>query len=149
MFDFRQADAELYGFEAEALVDIFRNEDRHAHVRVFSDLTRGEFASGSNLPRMSPLRYGVSLHYRAGGLDTSVQVARTEEQDKVAEFELPTDAYTMIDAEVSYRVEQQNVLLFLRGTNLGDEDARRHTSPLKDFIPLPGRSLVAGLRWDF
>jgi iron complex outermembrane receptor protein len=149
VFDFRQSDAELYGFEAEALVDIFRNEDRHAHVRVFSDLTRGEFGSGGNLPRMSPLRYGVSLHYRAGGLDTSVQVARTEEQDKVAEFELPTDAYTMIDAEVSYRVEQQNVLLFLRGTNLGDEDARRHTSPLKDFIPLPGRSLVAGLRWDF
>ena len=38
---------------------------------------------------------------------------------------------------------------YIRGTNLGDEDARRHTSPLKEFIPLPGRSLVAGLRWDF
>jgi iron complex outermembrane receptor protein len=149
VFDFTQTDAELYGFEAEALVDVYRNEDRHAHVRVFSDLTRGKFASGGNLPRMSPLRYGVSLHYRAGGLDTSIRVARTEEQDRVAEFELPTAAYTMIDAEVSYRVEAQGLLVFLRGTNLGDEDARRHTSPLKDLIPLPGRSLVAGLRWDF
>ncbi len=149
VFDFVQADAELVGFEAEALVDIFRNEDRHAHVRFFSDLTRGEFKNGGNLPRMSPLRYGVSVHYRTGGFDASVQAARTEEQDRVAEFELPTAAFTMIDAEVSYRVERQNVLLFLRGTNLGDEDARRHTSPLKDFIPLPGRSLVAGMRWDF
>ncbi len=149
VFDFMQADAELWGFEAEALVDIFRNEARHAHVRVFSDLTRGEFKNGGNLPRMSPLRYGASLHYRAGLFDASVQVARTEEQDRVARFELPTDAFTMIDAEVSVRVEPQGVLIFLRGTNLGDEDARRHTSPLKDFIPLPGRSLVAGLRWDF
>ncbi len=149
VFDFTQADAELIGFEAEALFDIFRNEDRHAHIRVFSDLTRGEFKNGGNLPRMSPLRYGVSLHYRMRSFDASIQAARTDEQDRVAEFELPTEAFTMIDAEVSYRVERQNVLLFLRGTNLGDEEARRHTSPLKDFIPLPGRSLVAGLRWDF
>ena len=55
----------------------------------------------------------------------------------------------MIDAEFSYRFANPDVLLFLRGTNLGDEDARRHASPLKDIVPLPGRSLVAGLRWDF
>ncbi len=149
VFDFGQADAELYGFEAEALIHVFQDDGRHAHVRVFSDLTRGKFRSGGNLPRMSPLRYGVSFHYQSGGLDASLQAARTAEQDRVADFELPTAAYTMLDAEVSYRVQPQNVLLFLRGTNLGDEDARRHTSPLKDFIPLPGRSLVAGLRWDF
>ncbi len=40
-------------------------------------------------------------------------------------------------------------LAYLRGENLLDEDARRHTSPLKEFAPLPGRSIGAGVRLDF
>ena len=55
----------------------------------------------------------------------------------------------MVNAEVSWTFDQPEVLVFLRGTNLGDEDARRHTSPLKDLVPLPGRSVSLGLRYDF
>ena len=40
-------------------------------------------------------------------------------------------------------------VLFLRGRNLLDEDARLHTSPLKDRLPLPGRSIGAGVRVEF
>ena len=40
-------------------------------------------------------------------------------------------------------------LLFLRGTNLLNEEVRYHTSPLKDEVPLPGRSLAAGVRFSF
>ena len=150
VFDFTQADARLYGFEAEALFDLYDAPDgTHAHVRVFSDVTRGELRNGGDLPRIPPLRYGVSLHYQRGGIDASIAATRTTEQDRVAENELPTEAFTMIDAEFSYRFANPDVLVFLRGTNLGDEDARRHASPLKDIVPLPGRSLVAGLRWDF
>ena len=32
---------------------------------------------------------------------------------------------------------------------LGLKATRRHTSPLKEFAPLPGRSLGAGVRLDF
>ena len=42
-----------------------------------------------------------------------------------------------------------SLFLFAAGSNLGDEDARRHTSPLKDQVPLPGRSLSLGVRYDF
>jgi iron complex outermembrane receptor protein len=41
------------------------------------------------------------------------------------------------------------VLLFASGHNLLDEEARRHTSPLKEYAPLPGRSLTAGVRLEF
>ena len=41
------------------------------------------------------------------------------------------------------------VFVFVRGTNLTDEDARQHTSPLKDTMPLPGQSIQLGLRYDF
>jgi hypothetical protein len=39
--------------------------------------------------------------------------------------------------------------LFVRGTNLLDEDARRSTSLVKDVAPLPGRSLAIGIRASF
>jgi iron complex outermembrane receptor protein len=150
VFNYAQADAELYGFEAEGLVDFFENENSHAHVRLFADYTRGKLRNGGgDLPRIPPLRYGLSVHYRVGSFDASLSATRVEEQDNVAENELPTAAYTMVDAEVSWHAANPDLLLFLRGTNLGDEDARRHTSPLKDVLPLPGRSLVTGLRWNF
>ena len=152
VFDFGQTDAELYGFEAEALVDIFEslNTDTHVHVRLFADMTRGEdTVANTDLPRLPPLRYGLGLHYQRAGFDASVSATRHDEQDRVAPNELPTEAFTMVDAQVSYTFDEPGVLVFLKGRNLGDEDARRHTSPLKDLIPLPGRSLIAGLRWDF
>jgi iron complex outermembrane receptor protein len=72
-------------------------------------------------------------------------------QDKVATFEPPTDSFTLVDVDTSYRlpVGAASVFIFLRGTNLLDEDARLHTSQLKDIAPLPGRALHVGLRGEF
>jgi iron complex outermembrane receptor protein len=39
--------------------------------------------------------------------------------------------------------------VFLRGSNLLDEEARRHVSPLKDYAPLSGRAISGGLRLEF
>ncbi len=73
------------------------------------------------------------------------------EQDRLADEELPTDAYTMLDADLVYHADWlgRDTLLFLRGRNLLDEDARLHTSPLKDQLPLPGRSIGVGVRVAF
>jgi iron complex outermembrane receptor protein len=46
------------------------------------------------------------------------------------------------DREVRYDV-------FVRGTNLLNEDARRHTSFLKEIAPLPGRNYSIGFRTSF
>ena len=55
----------------------------------------------------------------------------------------------MLNANISYTFADPNVYVFLRGTNLLDDEIRQHTSPLKDLIPLPGRSVHAGVRFDF
>ena len=150
VFDYGQRDVELYGFEAEATVDIFERDDRHLHARFFTDYVHGEErGSGAYLPLLPPLRWGVGLHFTRENLDASLDVAFNDDQEKAASNELPTESFTMINAEVSWTFDAPNVLVFLRGTNLGDEDARRHTSPLKDLVPLPGRSIAAGLRYDF
>ena len=150
VFDYVQEDVDMYGFEAEALVDIFESDAGHLHARFTSDFVFAEEEdSGNYIARIPPLRLGLGLHFMRNAFDASVQVYYHDEQDKVAPNELPTDSYTLVDAELSYRFFDEQLLVFAKGTNLGDEDARRHSSALKDLVPLPGRSLHLGLRWDF
>ncbi len=149
VYDFSRTDAELQGFELEWLVDLIEFSDGHFHARLFSDYVRGKQKNGGNLPRIPPLRFGAGLHFSTDAFDASLNATYHDSQSKVADNELPTGDYTLIDAEVSYRFAEPDVLLFVRGTNLSDEDARRHSSPLKDLAPLPGRSIHAGLRWNF
>ena len=150
VYDYEQTDARLHGFEAEARIELFDSAEGHLHTRLFTDLVRGtDLKRGGNLPRITPHRYGIGLHYTRGGFEAAARATFVAEQDKIAENELPTDSYTLLSAEVSYAMENPQVFIFLRGTNLTDEDARQHTSPLKDIAPLPGRSLQLGLRYDF
>lgn len=150
VFEFRQTDAELYGYEAEARIELFDTDRGHLHTRVFSDYVHGEQSdSGEYLPQLPPLRYGVGLHYTLDAFEASVEAVAHAKQSKAASNELPTDSYTMLNAEASYAMDRTGLFVFLRGTNLGDEDARQHASPLKEFAPLPGRSLQAGVRFEF
>lgn len=150
VFEYEQADVELYGFEAEALVDLLDDATNHLHARLFADYVFGEEAdTGEYLPRLPPLRYGLGLHYERDRFAAAVDAIYHSEQEKTATGELPTDSYTLVNAELSYTWQDPEILLFVRGTNLGDEDARRHSSPLKDSVPLPGRSMQLGFRVDF
>ena len=150
VFEYGQVDARLYGFEAEARIEIHESEKGHLHTRIFSDYVHGEERkSGAYLPRLTPLRYGVGLHYAIGALEFNVDVTAYDEQTKTAANELPTDSYTLVGAEIAYALEDKGLYLFLKGSNLGDQDARQHASPLKETVPLPGRSLHAGLRFEF
>ena len=69
----------------------------------------------------------------------------------VAEFEQPTSGFTLVDAHVSYAfaVGATEWEAFLDGTNLGDTEARLHTSLLRDRSPVPGLGVQFGLRAFF
>ncbi len=149
VFEYEQSDVELYGFEAEARVELFEMAAGHLHTRLFTDFVYGEEANGAYLPRLPPLRYGIGLHFTRDRFEAGVEAAFYDRQDKVAENELPTGDYTLLSAELSYAFSEPDLFLFVKGTNLADEDARQHTSPLKDTLPLPGRSLHLGVRYEF
>ena len=150
VFDFDQAGVEFTGIEAEAVIELFDRDASHMHVRLFTDFVNAEEDStGDNLPRIPPQRFGLGLHGGWNSLDASIDAIFADDQDDVAENELPTEGYTLLNASVSYTFAESGLLLFLRGSNLLDEDIRQHSSPLKDLVPLPGRSLHFGLRYDF
>lgn len=150
IFDFRQTDAEFYGFESEGRLELYDGDLGHVHAHVFSDFVYGEEnGDGPYLPRLPPLRYGLGLDFAREKLAAALHIARYQRQDKTAAGELPSAAYTLVSAELDYHFDDYGLWVFLKGTNLTDEEARQHTSPVKELVPLPGRSLSAGLRYEF
>ena len=150
VYQYRNTDAEFTGLEADVRLEVLDRGDNHLHIRVFGDMLSGkEKTNNTNLPRLTPSRIGVGLHYTRQEFEVSVESMFVAKQDDVAVNELPTNGYSLLSADASYRFDSTDLLLFIRGTNLLDEEARQHTSPLKDLAPLPGRSFHAGLRWDF
>jgi iron complex outermembrane recepter protein len=148
VYVYLQEDAEFYGAEGEVEFPLWSQDERALTGKIGADFVRGKLANGDDLPQMPPLRVTGLVEYDAGPLHGSLGVSWYDDQDDLAANELPTDGYTMVDFEVSYRWErwQPGVLFFLRGSNLLDEEARRHSSPLKDYVPLPGRNLTLGVR---
>ncbi|MGI9202769.1 MAG: TonB-dependent receptor [Woeseiaceae bacterium] len=150
VFEYQQTEARLAGFEAEARIEMFETTYGHLHTRVFGDYVRGENrVANTDLPRIPPLRYGSGLHFTTDRFEAALEARYHRKQDRTAPNELPTDSYTLVSAEVSYLWTEAAVFVFLRANNLTDEDARQHSSPLKETFPLPGRSLQFGIHYDF
>lgn len=148
-----QHDATFHGFEGEAKFKLADSDWGRFDARVFADTVRAELTDGAgNLPRIAPGRVGASLLWKQNGWRASVGAVRYEKQDKVAEFETPTDAFTLVDAHLSYEFSaggSTTMEVFADGANLGNQTARMATSFLKDWAPLPGRNLTFGIRAYF
>lgn len=150
VFAFVTADATLYGAEFQI------NWKATDELKLFTqgDIIRTDVdtASGTqNLPRTPPARLTFGAEYSHQNWLADAQVMRVFSQDNIAEFESSTDGYTMLDANVSYftSIQGYDIELFAKGRNLTDEAARVHTSFLKDLAPLPGRSVLLGVRASF
>ena len=116
-------------------------------LTVFSDYINAE-VEDDNLPRTPPMRFGSELSYVNDGLTADVGFTWYDDQTDVASYESTTDGYTLVNANVQYEISGQGVdwVLFAKGSNLTDEEARVHTSFLKDKAPLPGRNITFGVR---
>ena len=106
---------------------------------------------GGNLPRIAPARLGLGFEVQQGKLDYGANLTRSFKQDKLGHHEETTPAYSLLNAFASYDVNLGDSMgeLFVKGYNLTDELAYNHASVLKQFAPLPGRSVEIGLKFDF
>jgi iron complex outermembrane recepter protein len=148
---FDQSDADFYGFEVQAVYHVGNTGIGHIDLRAQGDLVRGKLDFGENLPRISPTRVGVGADWYLGGWRSSVDLTRSLSQSRVASFESETSSYTMLDLSLAYSFDLGDMQFeaFAQGRNLLDEEARVHTSYLKEFAPLPGRNFRFGIRGRF
>ncbi|MEY2529345.1 MAG: iron complex outerrane recepter protein [Verrucomicrobiota bacterium] len=122
------------------------------YLRLQADYVHAtDLDSGNPLPRITPLRYSISLNYESQKWNASIEGQRVSEQDRVAPFETSTPGYTFLNANAGYKFQTGRFYnyVYLRGTNLTNEEARDHLSFLKEVLPLAGRGVVVGFRTTF
>jgi len=149
VFQFTATDAIFKGFEFEAGVKL-------ATIKNFDFLVDGSVeyvdanlsTDGSALPRIPPLGLALGLVLENDDWRLRAELDHAAKQDDIAQGELETEAYTLVNLQASYHINER---VSLRGSinNLFDQDARQHTSFLKDVVPLPRRNLKLSLSVDF
>jgi len=151
VFRYVQRDVDFWGAEAEAILHLHEGRQHRLDLRVAGDLTRAEESSGENLPRIPPFKAVVGLDWSAGEFAAGISWQRVARQTRVAETESTTDGYSLVDAYGTYRMTLGGMTYdwFVRGTNLGDTEARLHPSFLKDLAPRGGRAFAVGVRMGF
>ena len=146
LIKYTQDDAQFTGLEGEMTYRV--NEAFSA--TVFGDYVRAELDDGSYLPRIPAARYGTRLNAGVGSLAGEIEYYRVDEQGDIADFESATPGYDMLNMTVSLSAGSDNgYVVYLRGTNLLDEAVWNHASYLANVVPLPGRSVSAGLKLSF
>jgi len=165
VYEYRSTKAEFFGAELEATVHLFGPveapaaenaepvsvEDR-LDLELKADYVQAnDKETGDSLPRISPFHLSAALDYQRGAFGARVESIFSARQNETAEDELPTDSYIMFNAALTYRLASGPVTtdFYIKGVNLTDEEAREHTSFLKDVVPLSGRGLVAGVKMAF
>ena len=110
-----------------------------------------DVSGNDNLPRIPPLSALIGMEARSQCIDLRAEAEFAADQDDTAAFELPTDGFTLVNAYATLRPfgNAQGLSVRVAATNLTDEEARLHTSFLKDLTPLPGRNFKISLRGEF
>ncbi len=149
VFTYVQTDATFHGFEIEASYRLWSEGERRLTFEFGADYVRASSDLGPPA-RIPPWSVAGKLDWKGEQLGAWVEARRVGGQDRVADFELPTDSYDVVNAGASWSPPAlSGVKLFVEGRNLGDAEIREHASFLKDLAPQPGRGVRAGVTYRF
>ena len=149
---FEARDVEFQGAEFSTQhPELWRVAAGRIGMYFFGDYVRAKTREGADLPQIPPYRLGAEVSWETDVWRFSVDAIWHDAQNRIAANELPTDGFTLLGFSGSYRqrLERARAMWFLQAHNLLDEEARRHSSPLKDYAPLRGRSVSVGVRVQF
>jgi iron complex outermembrane receptor protein len=151
VFAFLQDDADFFGFEAAFAMPVIETDGFTLSTDLRASYVAADLSDGANVPRIPPVSLLAALDADVSAFNVRGEVQWFGEQDDVAAFEAPTDAFTFVNLYVSWRPlpTNRNVVLQLAGENLFDTTGRRHASFSKEFLPLPGRNIRASMRLSF
>lgn len=95
------------------------------------------------IPRIPPLSGRFELRYKHGNMTVGSILRAAAEQDRVGEFEQPTDGYTVVDVFAQYIFTMGGVMhsLDVGLENIADTEYRQHLSRTKSVMPEAGRNL--------
>ncbi|WP_416194298.1 TonB-dependent receptor [Sphingomonas mollis] len=146
-FQYAQADARYYGLEAQGNVRLATLAGYRINADLLGDWVHARIVDQGPVPRIPPMRLLGGLEAQGDRLTARAEVEHSFEQDRVTQFETPTNGFTLVNASLALKPfgATNRTTLTLSANNIFDVNARRHVSFLKDFAPLSGRDLRATL----
>lgn len=146
-YQYVQADATFKGFETELKIPFYQ----YWNFRIFSDYVRATLDDGGDLPRITPMRIGSSLDFNINEWSASINTTHSAKQNHAGYNEDESNSYNRLDARLDYNINNAdiNYTVFLKATNILNEEIRNASSYLRDIAPEAGRSLQAGVRVTF
>ncbi|MBW8882514.1 MAG: TonB-dependent receptor, partial [Asticcacaulis sp.] len=149
-FQYVQTDADLHGLELEANSRLFDAWGQTFSLDASYDYVRGKTKIGA-VARIPPQALTLKLIAKGGGWESWGEVRGVAARDSnLAAFETPTDGYVTVNLFTSYKLPNHPGLsLYAELRNANNAEMREATSATKDEVVGPGRSLHAGLTWNF
>ncbi|WP_347986027.1 TonB-dependent receptor [Methylomonas sp. AM2-LC] len=145
-----QAGAIFRGYESKLVFPIAELGKGALDLTLFSDYTNGTFVStGAAVPRMPPLRFGFQWDYTHKDWTANLRFTRGQAQDRPGANDTTSAGYYLLTMGVDYKIkdfQDSQVLLYLKGNNLLNENIRNSVSYLRNFAPEPGRGAQLGIR---
>ncbi|HRP12157.1 MAG TPA: TonB-dependent receptor, partial [Terricaulis sp.] len=142
VFHFVQRDASFVGGEVAARAHLFDLGAFAVSGVASYDRVRASFTQGGRPPRIPGDTLSLGLEAESPHWGANIEHVEVGAQRRTAAFETATDGYSLLNAGLSYRpFADERLILRVDGRNLTDEEARAHTSFLKNDIPLPGRNV--------
>lgn len=150
VFQFNGEDASFKGFEVQGGMDVAKIGNFTLKADALAEYVRAKTDSG-NLPRIPPLSVLTGIEADSERFNFRAELDYAAKQNMVEALEITTDDYALVNLFATWRAPKgaQNVRLSLSVMNLLDNDARQHTSFLKDVVPLPGRNVRFSIASSF
>ena len=151
IFQYSQQNTTFMGYELDFEYLINTDSLQQWRFKLFADGTRAELNTSEDVPRIPADRLGAGINWHKNGWSFGLNHSHVMRQNAVANLELPTESYNLLDFNLSWLHLSSNLetLIFIKGNNMLDEEIRDHASFIKDLAPRPGRSLTAGFRIMF
>lgn len=149
IYNYVNLPAEFFGAEIKTEFAAYDKDAHKLDIEIRGDYVEARNKrTGEPLPRISPPRFGGSAIYKYQKIGLRLDTDYTFAQNHVPEGETKTEGYFMVNFGTDYEFDYANTssILYLKATNLLNEEARNHVSFLKDRAPLAGRSIMVGLR---
>ena len=151
-YQFVSVDAEMYGFETAAELQIGGRLVANASASfTFAERSVDEDEQNQTgfdgdkapLPMIPPFNAGFGITWAGDGFNFGPKVRYSAAQNRLGEFETPTDSYLIFDFSAQYRFSSGGLLhtFTLNFLNLTDQEYYNHLSRIKDLFPEPGRSV--------
>ena len=144
VYQFQQLPAKFRGLEAEGSWKALKWDDGSAvSVEGAVDYVHAQLTGVGPAPRIPPLRVRGGITFESARLAANVEGVVNARQGRVATNENPVDAFTLLNATLTWRPRGKDGALafILSGDNLLNASGRLAASETRDFVPISGRDV--------